>query len=600
MKTTHNIKALCAVVLLGTAAAVNAQEDVSKEKNLNREMTLEREYDPSVQDASKINTLPPVKEPEIKKMPISYSSFTVPANPEKEIGLLPSGNILTEMNYNKRRGYLNFGIGTYMNIKGDFGYHILSTKKDQLNVFLSHRSSNGKIKYIQYDEKAKAKINDNLGGINFKHEFEQLALNLGARYGYSAFNYYGLPMENLQFPPTTPPSNVPYLKEADRSTNQVNQQIRFNAGVESKEEAPVGYLLDIDFINFSHKYGESKLVDGATENTIDAKFDLNAAFGGNQKIGLGGNVVYFAYSLPAKVERPNGGGYYISEFENHAEATLSPYYKVTGDNWNIKLGANVMFVTGEAKKVMASPNITADIEVAEKTVLYLTALGKLHSNSMYEVSQLNRYINPTREITPSFNWLDATLGIKSGIAPNFWFDIFAGYKITKNNCFFVPSRGYDKGDFGNFSTAFDGIDSKQLFVGANLKYSYQQLFDINLKGVYNNWKASLGDGWTPGGDTKAYGMPTMELTAGVTARPMKNLALALDYYLAIDRYTHLFGAEDVKMKNINELNLTGTYTFNDTFGAYIKVNNLLCQKYELLYGYPMQSISAMVGVNINF
>ena len=58
MKTIYNVKALCVVALLGSAAAASAQEDVTKEKNLNREMTLEREYDPSVQDASKVNTLP--------------------------------------------------------------------------------------------------------------------------------------------------------------------------------------------------------------------------------------------------------------------------------------------------------------------------------------------------------------------------------------------------------------------------------------------------------------------------------------------------------------------------------------------------------------
>lgn len=65
------------------------------------------------------------------------------------------------------------------------------------------------------------------------------------------------------------------------------------------------------------------------------------------------------------------GGQEYLEFENHAEATLSPYYKVSGDNWNLKLGANIMFVTGDNSKFMASPNITADVEVADKTELYL-------------------------------------------------------------------------------------------------------------------------------------------------------------------------------------------------------------------------------------
>ena len=89
MKTIYNVKALCVVALLGSAAAASAQEDVTKEKNLNREMTLEREYDPSVQDASKVNTLPVVKEPEVRKIPIDYSNYTIAADPQKEISLLP-------------------------------------------------------------------------------------------------------------------------------------------------------------------------------------------------------------------------------------------------------------------------------------------------------------------------------------------------------------------------------------------------------------------------------------------------------------------------------------------------------------------------------
>lgn len=97
MKTIYNVKALCVVALLGSAAAASAQEDVTKEKNLNREMTLEREYDPSVQDASKVNTLPVVKEPEVRKIPIDYSNYTIAADPQKEISLLPSGNIMTQM-----------------------------------------------------------------------------------------------------------------------------------------------------------------------------------------------------------------------------------------------------------------------------------------------------------------------------------------------------------------------------------------------------------------------------------------------------------------------------------------------------------------------
>ena len=585
MKTIYNIKALCVMALLGSVATVSAQEDKSKEKDLNREMTLEREYDPSVQDANKVNTLPVIKEPAVKKMPIDYAFFNAPADPEKEISLLPSGSIMTDIQYNKRRGYFNFGAGTYLNLNGDIGYHILSTDKDKLNIWFSHRSTNGKVKYLDMDEKVKAKLNDNMGGLNFRHAFDKLSLNMGITYGYSGFNYYGLPIDY----PTTGA-----LINPDRETNQVNQTVKAKVGVESKEDAHVGYLLDVDYTNFSHKYALTKELDGPTEHTFDVKFDLNAGFGGNQRIGFGGNIEYFNYNLPT-----DGTNEYLF-FENHAEATLSPYYKVTGDNWNVKLGVNVMFVTGDNKKFMASPNIAADVEIAEKTVLYASAGGKLYSNSMYDMSLVNRYVNPTEELLPSRNYLDATLGIKSGVAPGFWFDVFGGYKITKDDVFFIPGVNIGEGLFANVSNAFQA-DADHLFVGANLKYSYQQLLDINLKGVYNSWTVDEPNDAQTSIPYNAYGKPEMELTAGVTVRPIQNICASLDYYLATGRTTLLPGStKKTDMKNINELDLTGTYTLNETFGLYLKLNNVLFQKYEMYYGYPLQSFSAMVGVNINF
>ena len=172
MKTNYK-KVLCVAVLLGSAVTISAQEK-KEQQDLDREMTLEREYDPTVQDANKVNTLPEIKEPEVIKHSIDYSDFTLATDPEKQIAVLPSGDFMTQMNYNKRRGYLNVGAGMHLNVDGDFGYHILSTEKDKLNLFFSHRSTNGKanygtVDYWDFDEETKAKLNDNLGGINYAH-----------------------------------------------------------------------------------------------------------------------------------------------------------------------------------------------------------------------------------------------------------------------------------------------------------------------------------------------------------------------------------------------------------------------------------------------
>lgn len=585
MKTIYNVKTLCVLTMLAVAGTIQAQED-----NLKRELTLEREYDPSVQDANKINTLPEVKQPDIKKTAIEYATQTVPTDPKTEISILPSGKIMTDILYNKHRGYFNVGVATNLNINGDFGYHILNTKHDKLNLFFSHRSSSDERTFLQEDDlKQDVHMNDNLGGLNYQHHFGKSELKLGVRYGYSSFNYFGF-NDSLQIA-----EPVRFSKD----TKQVNQQIGFNAGIESEEGAALGYLLDFDYINFSHKYGLVEDIDGIKENTIGVKAGMNALFGGNQSIGVLGKLEYLNYSLPTGIED--------LEFENHAEITLTPYYTVEGDIWKIKLGANVMFVTGKHDKLFASPNIKADVTVADKTVLYLDADGKLESNSAYELSLRNRYVNPWEDVRPSRTWLDGKVGLKSGVAPGFWFDVFAGYKATDEDVLFSQIIEHN---YINYSKA-NYFNTKNFFAGATLKYDYQDQIEFTLQGVFNNWTVNEEkESGNFTGKIPAFGRPKAEITSTIDVRPIDKLTISAKYYLATGReglfeapyvgLVEMYNKTISKMDNINELNVTGLYAVTSNVGVYGQLNNLLFQKYDLYYGYPTQGFNVMVGVNINF
>ena len=80
---------------------------------------------------------------------------------------------------------------------------------------------------------------------------------------------------------------------------------------------------------------------------------------------------------------------------------------------------------------------------------------------------------------------------------------------------------------------------------------------------------------------------------------MKPLTLAMDYCMmtGMQAYTK---EENVKMKAINDLRFRASWQFNDMIGAYAQFNNLMFQKHEMYYGYPMQPFSAMVGAVVNF
>ncbi|MDR2118736.1 MAG: TonB-dependent receptor [Tannerellaceae bacterium] len=593
MKTLYPKTAICILCLSGFALHLAAQEEQT-ESALSRELTLEREYNPSVQDANKVNTLPAVKEPVITKIPIDYATLSIPADPKRELNLLPADRFLADMLYNNRRGYANAGIGTFRDINGDIGYHILSTEKDRLNVFFSHRSTGGKREYTDgflKGEKVAAKMNDNLGGVHFRHVFDRSTVHLGAKYRYSAFNYYGLPAPNAH---SIWPGPV-----VDTETNQVSRLFAANLGIESKGIKPVGYLIDGDYTRFAYRYAWDESMKGVTEHTLGARMKIYAMLGAAKQVGVAAKFNYFFYNLPDAS---------ASEFKNYLETTLTPYFKAEGDFWDLTLGANLMFLTETDRnpaKLFASPHAGLDIQVGRKTIIYLNAGGEIRSNSARQLSEENRYADPYMSATPSRTWLDAVAGVRNGLLPGLWFNLFAQYKATDDDYFFIPYMTSE--GFGNVSRVLSQ-DFRLLRGGVELKYAYRKLFELSVKGIYNHWNEEKDensgqeseDPYNAIAGRKAYGRPSAELTAGTRIRPVGNLSIALDYYLASGRKAPANNYRIVKMKDISELNLTAAYTFSDTFGAYLKMYNLLFKSYEHIYGYPLRGFSIMAGVNVNF
>ncbi|MDR1601031.1 MAG: TonB-dependent receptor [Tannerella sp.] len=589
MKKVHTIKILTATAALSVCVVTPIQA----QEQLTREMTLEREYDPTVQDASKINRLPEVKEPAVTKRPIDYSPFTSPADPPGELTVLPPGNILTETVHNKRRGYFHFGGGMYANLSGDLGYHIIDNEQGKLALFVTHNSTGGSVKFPDDNLKRKAKLNDNLVCLDFNQSVgRNTVLNLGAAYGYTGFNYYGRSfLYSL--------SSTHVASTDDFETSQANRTVNFNFGLSGSGNR-FGYMFGADFRHFDQKYGWRKDLDGIREDRFSPKFDLSLFLGNaDRRIGIAGALDYFNYKYPHIYNRNDSTGY-----KSHLEATVTPYFLVGGETWRLALGANIMFISGDSLQVFASPNISVEAQVADRTVFYAGARGEIRSNDAYSLSRLNRYMDHSIAVKPSRTWLDAKLGIRSGIAAGFQIDVSAGYRNTKDAIFFIPSIYVNENmDFTSYSTVLR-TDASLLHAGAALKYAWRDRIDFSLKGVYNQWTVQYdGRNYTryTSSDTgmKPYGLPEVELNADLTVKPLAPLALTLDYYLGSGRYM-LAGDREERMEDLHDLNFRASWNFNDTFGAYLKLNNLLFQNQERIYGYPMQGFNAMVGINLNF
>ena len=77
-------KTIYSIALLLVSTGVFAQQQDSL---LRRQMELQREFNPTLQDANKINSLPAVPQPAIKKANTGYSSWAGRTTPPLEIAV---------------------------------------------------------------------------------------------------------------------------------------------------------------------------------------------------------------------------------------------------------------------------------------------------------------------------------------------------------------------------------------------------------------------------------------------------------------------------------------------------------------------------------
>ncbi len=135
----------------------------------------------------------------------------------------------------------------------------------------------------------------------------------------------------------------------------------------------------------------------------------------------------------------------------------------------------------------------------------------------------------------------------------------------------------------------------------NIFQRYTYFYNVKYTGAYALHPAFMTD--FP--EKKAWGRPTFTAEFNADVKPIDKLTLSLNYLFAGGRKTYFMSdfanlREVVNMEDINELNFKGELQLTDWLSVNARLNNILFQKYELQYGYPLQGFNVMGGLNFKF
>jgi len=566
------------MLIAGVTLSVSSLFAQRQDSLLRRQMELEREFNPTLQDANKINSLPALQQPTIKKANTDYSTWAGRTTPPLEIALSQPGNAMTEIPYDKKRGYIGLGAGNNANIDGIFGYRIIDEKANKLNFTFMHNSSNSNVEYVQDSDPAKNKAcrMDNLGRLAYDRLSDAYKLNIGASYLHSLFNYYGNTFGNT------------------RIFNDENQGLGvfgLNAGLQSVDNEDFNYKALIDYKNFSTKYGAVLSDKGLAGNRFEAIVGLEKPFEDyDSRIGIDGQVLGLFNDVPSS-----------SDYEDFFLLKGTPYIRFKGDNWDAKLGANIIFKFADKDRIHFTPNVNLSLNITDRSSLYANIGGGVDDNGYLNVMEESRYLQPMTYVKPSFSILDMDLGAKIGEADGFRFDIFGGFKKTGDEHFLLFEQTANLSAYTNQEYLHPYYaDMTRSYIGGRMLCNVWSPLEISLglkKNFYTVKGLSINDAEIS--DAKAYNQPGFEADIRATIDVIANLKFTLNYCFAGDRWSY-FNRENLKMDNINDLNLGAVYRFTDWLSINAKANNLLFSKYDLWYGFPVQGFNAMGGVSIKF
>ena len=530
---------LAALFLPMGLAAQTQQPDTA----LTRTVVVEQEYAPLIQDAAKVNVLPRVEEPEVTPKHVEYDTApaaatqipadTLPSFAAKET--LPQGT----------PGYVRLDYGNLGNLDAYADYLFRLSGRDRLGVTVGVQGMDGKLdvgeeygKWAAYDYRTRA-------ALDYTHRFDRVDLNVAGRFGLRNFNrLWQLGLGKQRF-----------------TSGDVH------VGVASTDEAlPVQFRAETNLLLYQRGADDDML--DAKEVAVRTEAEAWGSLGGGQTVGV-------ALRMDNLVYRHN-------LYEDYTALSLTPYYACEAGGWKLRAGAHLdpTFCFGQELRV--SPDVLVQYAFPARVVLYAQAKGGRLLNDFRRLEALNPYASPAGQLAPTYERLNAAVGIRVGTLSGFGLHVFGGYQYLEDDTYLgMAGEGFDALPLATW-------DTENAYVGAELGYSYRDIVTFSARGTYRHWSAT-DDGDLAG--VLAF-KPSFEGDFKVEVHPISPLRVHVGYRHAEREGDHI--------DPVSNLYAGATYDLFSGLGVYLRLDNLLDKDYRYDWYYPTQGINFLGGVTFRF
>jgi hypothetical protein len=573
---------------IGTAMA---QKDTIR---LKQEVEVTKAYQPTINEAIKINDIPKVKAEPIETPTFDYSIYSKPVFSTFDVKPVAAAKMVGESKSEMGRGLLKLGFGNYLTPYGELFYNVQPDKKSNFGMHFRHLSSSGRIKLLN-DDKVKAPESENTAEIFGKRFFRKSTLSGNLSFNRKAFTYYGYTGDLL----------------TDAEKEQIipiwGDKQSFSKGtldVHLKSETLAAYDLNYDF---GMNYQLMKSKTGQTENQFVLSGDVKKKFG-NAFGQLNTSLTYYTVDSIQKTSSVGFGK------KNQMMIRANPSVRWETDNSSLQIGLNttLFFDKDASANFLVYPKVKAEWSPVERILTLFAGVDSyLQHNTYSAITNENPYVDPFHDVKNTLYEYVLSGGFKGKLSPKTNYVAEVNYSTVKDQHFYY-SEGMDiytpTSSFRSLDNTFNWIydDVNILKLSGEVLHSVSDNFSIHLIGNYYSYDLKT--------QKKAWQMPNFDLTISGVYKPTEQLKFTTDIFV-VGKRTALIDyfdsssildpgvwrtQKEVAMDPVIDLNVGAEYQFSSKLNFFVKLNNFGFQRYEQWLGYTNKSFNWLAGISYSF
>jgi len=285
---------------------------------------------------------------------------------------------------------------------------------------------------------------------------------------------------------------------------------------------------------------------------------------------------------------------------------VNPFFEMGGEFYKLRLGVRLDGVNRiqEMDKFFAvRPDVSGSLFVLNKKLEFYAGLNGGRKLLTYsEIINENPFVGNNLMLLAQNVKLGFEGGMRTNIAEIVDLHLGVRYRYVDNDPLYKTEDyniDYTQSvmPFNKFTLAYD--ETRTVSVLADVRVKLRNSLTADLGFAYNNCK--------PTNEEYAWYRPAMEgklkLTYSLNDKWAFNSSFLFQggrYAQVVENASYGLTYSTEKLKDVFDLSLGADYKVNDQLTAFVLLDNVACQKYQLYYNYPVTGIQLFAGVKLKF